>query len=205
MGHRSAASSARTLEHALAHYARGWALLPLSPGGKEPHFGALRRVHGKPEWKPLARRRATEPEIRAWLEHDPAANIGVICGQPSGGLAVADIDRPDLARGLSHPPTPCVRTRRGWHLYLQARGRAASRRVRWGEIRGEGTYVALPPSLHESGIEYQWRISLDDCDLAPCDALRDRGQPLGPVEGDLGPESEVLLTRCPAHVGCECG
>jgi hypothetical protein len=195
MGHPSAASAARTLEHALAYRTRGWALLPLRPGGKEPHFGALERVHGTAEWKPLGVRRATGPEIRGWLEHDPAANVGVICGQPSGGLVVADVDRPDLARGLSHPATPCVRSSRGWHLYLQAQGRAESRRVRWGELCGEGRYMALPPSVHESGIEYDWRIGLDECDLAPFDALLDDGRPLGAVEDESGPESEVLLTR----------
>lgn len=207
MSQRNEARGRRTLEHALSYRARGWALLPLQPRAKEPHFGALERVHGMAAWKPLALRPATAPEIRGWLDHDPAANIGVICGEPSGGLAVADIDRPDLAHGLSHPPTPCVLSGRGWHLYLQAHGRAESRSSRWGEVRGEGQYVVLPPSMHESGKEYVWRIGPDDCDFAPAGALLDLGG--SPViapsrdvaattaEGEAGTQAEVPLPRYP--------
>ncbi len=53
------------LAAALALRARGWALLPIQPRGKEPHYDVLNAVHGDRGWKPLAERLASPPEIRA--------------------------------------------------------------------------------------------------------------------------------------------
>jgi hypothetical protein len=65
----------------------------------------------------------------------------------------------------------------------------------WGEIRGEGAYAVLPPSVHQSGLEYEWRVSLDESEFAPCDALLEAGRPLLMMSKNSGTESEVLLTR----------
>jgi len=179
------------LAAALDYRARGFALLPLDPKGKkQPHFAALKRVHGSSTWKPLAARPASEPEIHAWFEVDPDANLGIICGPSSGGLVVADIDRPANARGLGHPPTPTVRTNRGFHLYFQAADRVDTTATAWGELQGEGSYVVAPPSFHQSGHEYAWLIGLDDCAIAPLETLEaERLRPEAPTQ------AEVLLPR----------
>lgn len=143
---------------------RGWALLPIKPGTKEPHAAALIAVHSSPAWKPLAERPASEPEIRAWHEHDPDTSIGIICGRPSGGLVVADFDRE--ANGVSYPPTPVVTTSRGHHAYLSTTGAFATKATPWGELRGDGSYVVAPASVHPSGALYEWAIRPEEADLA---------------------------------------
>jgi hypothetical protein len=182
---------------ALAYRARGWATLPLDPSGnKQPHFCALERVHGSRAWKPLARRPASEPEIRAWFGVDDEANVGIICGQPSAGLVVADFDRPARASDAAHPPTVVARARRGPHIYFQAAGHVETTATAWGELRGDGAYIVAPPSLHESGHEYGWLIRPDDCPLAPLDAFN-----AGGLRPEVGTEAEVLLPVYPADTG----
>jgi len=135
------------LAAALDYRARSWAPLPLDPSGnKQPHFAALECVHGSSSWTPLAARPASDPEIRAWFEHDPSANVGIICGQASRGLVVADFDRPVSAGELQHPPTVIAEAKRGPHIYFQAPGRVDTTETAWGELRGEGSYVVAPPS-----------------------------------------------------------
>lgn len=186
------APSAR-LAAALDYRARGWTPLPLSPSGnKQPHFSVLERVYGSPKWKQLVARPPSEPEIRAWFECDPGANVGIICGQVSGGLVVADIDRPANTRDLRHPATVIAQARRGRHLYFQAVGPVETTATTWGELRGEGSYVVAPPSVHESGHEYEWVIGLNECGLAPLDALDAEG-----LHPRAGTQAEVPLPRYP--------
>lgn len=184
------------LHAALSYRARGWAVLPLHPSGnKEPHCAALERVHGSPKWKPLTARPASEPEIRAWFEHDPETNLGIITGQPSGRLVVADVDKPDKARDLRHPPTAIAQARRGPHVYLHADGPFGTTGTPWGELRGDGSYAVAPPSIHESGHEYAWLVRPEEASLASLDALQVETPP---TEG--GTQVEVPLPRYPEGV-----
>ena len=184
------------LAAALDYRARGWAPLPLHPDGKkQPHFAALERVHGSSAWKPFATRPASEPEIRAWFEVDPGANVGIICGQASGGLVVADFDRPATPREVWHPPTVVVEAKRGPHVYFQAQGPVATTGTSWGDLRGDGSYVVAPPSVHESGHEYRWLIKPGEHTLAPLDALITDGRP------EAGTQAEVLLPVYPEGGG----
>jgi len=170
------------------------AVVPLDPSGsKEPHFAALEHVHGSTQWKRLGLRSASEPEIRAWFEFDPRANVGIICGQASGGLVVADIDRPASARDLRHPPTVIARAKRGPHIYFQAAGPVETMGAAWGELRGDGSYVVAPPSVHKSGHEYAWLVRPEDCALAPLDALEAEG-----LRPEAGTQAEVPLPVYPA-------
>lgn len=97
-----------SLDVALGHHERGFALLPLRARGKEPNFRVLQEVHGSIEWKPLGSRRASTAEVRAWHDADPQTNVGVILGEASGGLIVADFDH--KPKGVIHPPTPIAQT-----------------------------------------------------------------------------------------------
>ncbi len=164
-----------SLAHALQYRERGFALLPIAPGTKMPH-NALLPVNprtGKPSWKPLAERPASEHQIREWFEKDPMCGIAVICGRASGGLVVVDFDTTQY-RKFQLPLTPMVQTRRGIHIYFKI-----SRSIRnqiletnsgqhIGEIRSEGQYVLLPPSMHPTGVPYQWYdfMSPQDLELA---------------------------------------
>jgi hypothetical protein len=136
----------------------GWALIPLRPRDKRPHGELLTALYGSPAWKPFAHRPATPVEIRAWYEYDPELNLGVICGRD--GLIVADFDtgipRHDFV-------TPTAATHRGAHLYFRSDRKVHTTKTEFGELRGEGSYVVVPYSVHPSGSGYSWVIPPPPC------------------------------------------
>lgn len=143
------------LQTALGYVRRGWALLPLLPGRKEPYSDLLPKDRtGAPSWRMLALQPATEAEVREWFRRDPSLNIGVI-PEASGGLVVVDVDRAP-ARPLHLPPTATVVTARGGHYYFQASRPVPTIKCGWGEIRAAGAYVVAAGSLHPSGNRYTW-------------------------------------------------
>ena len=142
------------LTHALAYLVRGFSVIPVH--GKKPTVS----------WKRYQRRRPTESDLRRFFAGDDATGLAVICGNVSGGLVVRDFDDADayLAWQLSHQELaevlPTVKTARGYHVYFFN----CHRRIKKfddGELRGAG-YVLAPPSVHTSGIEYQWINPLPD-------------------------------------------
>lgn len=155
----SAGSVSSKREQALEYVRHGWALLPLR--GKHPYRELLPKDHdGNPSWRLLADNPATEEQIRAWFECDPNINIGVICGKPSGGLVVADLDKPP-PKSWHIPVTARSVTGRGEHLYFSSTDPVTSHKILnrgkvLGELQADGCYVVLPPSIHPSGSAYEW-------------------------------------------------
>ncbi len=169
-----------TLQTALAYAERGWLVVPLhnpkqgvcscrkkgcSSLGKHP-----RTEHGPKDG-------SKDPnQIALWWEKWPDANLGILTGQDSG-LLVLDVDGEDgkaslqaltAARG-SLPKTLCAKTgrtgtdgkRKGCHYYFRAPVGAAIRNSSGAlgkglDIKTDGGYVVAPPSLHPSGLLYQW-------------------------------------------------
>ena len=133
---------------------RGWALLPIAPGGKVPHSPLLPKDStGKRSWIPFKIRRATMAEVEAWYEQEPRLNLGVICGQASGGLVVVDYDLTpsDLVE------TVFVKTSRGFHAYYHSSQPEQSRNFDYGQILAERKYAVLPPSINsETNTHYSW-------------------------------------------------
>ncbi len=208
-------NSAQRLETALGLVTRGFALLPLH--GKEPAFKLLPKVKGSASWKPLAKRKATAEDVRAWFMHDPTINIGIITGKASGGLIVADFDRnPSKEWLLRHalPPTPRVNTPRGMHCYYYAEKPLRGCDFKYGEIKAEGGYVVAPLSIHPSGKIYEWAefFSLAEIPLAPipdwvtknskrarrkerCDSSAENQKARGQIQPVAIPAA--LVTKCP--------
>lgn len=145
------------LAAALDYQHRGWATLPVR--GKEPAGDLIRHTRGTAAWGSLRDRPAERDEIRRWLELDPQAGVAVILGEPSRGLVVVDVDRPELAPEL--PETATVRTGRGSHRYFASSAPPPSRAYPWGELRSDGSYVVAPPSLHPGGSRYAWQRPLE--------------------------------------------
>jgi len=172
-------SNSITLEAALGYVDRGWAILPLVPGGKEPFAPLLPVVRGKKTWKALAQRPATEKDVRDWFSRYPDINIGIITGQPSG-IVVIDFDTVE-PKGV--PITAMARTGRGLHVYLQTKEPYRSCKFDGGDIKAQGGYVVAPPSIHPNGSRYEWV----DC--------------LSPVETDLEPYSDILVNRLTGVTG----
>jgi DNA-binding transcriptional regulator YiaG len=126
----------------------GWSLIPLKPHSKEPLV----------PWKALQKRKLTEPEIADLFEQHPDANFGVITGTISR-IFVLDADAPEVVKNWGVPETPIVETARGRHYYFKvpdARIRSATAIADGLDIRGEGGYAVIPPSIHPSGRTYEW-------------------------------------------------
>ena len=165
------------LQAALAYTQRGWQVLPLQPGGKAP-LGKL-VPHG------LRDATTDQKQISQWWEEEPQANVGIRTGIESD-LVVLDID--PQHEGEEHllelekqygklPDTVTVLTGGGGqHLYFSHPGpnvhiksRVGIQGFRGVDVRGDGGYVAAPPSLHKSGRLYAWEVSShpEDVALAP--------------------------------------
>ena len=80
-----------------------------------------------------------------------------------------DVGMENLTRLGTIPSTPTVKTSRGHHYYFK---RPEFRIVNKSallpgiDIRGDGGMIVAPPSIHESGHQYEWVISLNDVPLA---------------------------------------
>lgn len=133
--------------YALEYAAHGWPVLPAAPGGKLP----LAR-HGVKDASTDAN------QIRRWWSRWPNANVAVACGRP--GPQVLDIDNMTAAAEYvaRFERVPCVATVRGRHYWFAGRV-AGTVALDFGELRGRGSYVIAPPSVHESGREYVWLLA----------------------------------------------
>jgi hypothetical protein len=152
-----------TADDAIAAARRGWSVFPVAAMGKRPLVA----------WRELST--TDEDAISAWWSEHPDANIGLDCGK--SGVVVIDVDDMDaipiLTERLGWNPaddrTSIARTGRGGlHIYYRAGGNSvrnsASKVVRGVDIRGDGGYVVLPPSVHESSQVYHW---ISESDILP--------------------------------------
>lgn len=108
--------------------------------------------------------------IRNWWHRWPSANIGVATGKISGFFAL-DLDGQDGEETLAtwqleHGPLPDTPTSRtgsgGRHLTFAYPGLPIQNKVRIGpgvDVRGDGGYIVVPPSIHVSGRRYTWEPS----------------------------------------------
>jgi hypothetical protein len=148
--------------HATLDYLeRGWSPLPLEPHSKLPATSTIRRTRGTSSWTTYRDYHATPDEVAAWAEIAPEHNVGILCGETSGGLAVVDVDA-ELPAGVLIPPTATVRTGRGHQFYARSDAPIGTQRFEWGELRAEGSYVVAPESIHSSGRRYEWEHGLDE-------------------------------------------
>lgn len=108
-------------------------------------------------------------QILEWWRKWPTANIGMPTGRASG-LFVLDVDprhggHKSLRRLLEHGPVP--HTPEQWsggggkHIFLKYSGEPLPKALAPGiDIKAEGGYVILAPSVHKSGKRYRWEIPL---------------------------------------------
>jgi len=146
------------LAHALDYLKAGYSVIPTGPD-KKPLVS----------WKAYQERCATEDEIKTW----PAgSNLAVATGKISG-ITVFDFDSQEaLDYFLSHfqGQTPCVDTPRGMHAWFKyEEGVRNSVKINGLDIdvRGDGGYVIVPPSVNAQGKGYKWLQSPFDVPLAP--------------------------------------
>lgn len=154
-----------TLHAAAATYASryGWQVFPCVAKGKVP----LTSDGFKSATSDLE-------AIAAWWGKWPDANIGIATG-PMSGVWVLDVDDLDGLESLvaEHgklPNTLVAQTGSGgqhwWFTHPDEK--IANRAGFWPglDVRGEGGYVVVPPSLHPNGSDYLWLTQ----SVVPCAA-----------------------------------
>lgn len=125
-------------------------------------------------------------DVAMW--HAEGHNFAVVTGELSG-VVVVDCDSDEAVREAARrgiPVTPTATSGRGRHYYLKWDG-AVRNRVQLGadiDVRGDGGYCIIPPSVHENGRRYRWveGLALSDVPLAPVpqwvlDQACDSGEP----------------------------
>lgn len=188
----------------------GWSIIPQQRGAKKPLV----------KWKEFQSRLPTEDEISEWWLRWPDAGVCLILGSISGVVAV-DSDSEIahhvfVSRMGGIPPTLTVRSgsrKPGkFHYYFRSpEFPTAATFTPWHrqlEFRGTGGYIVVPPSLHASGLRYEW---IDDTaaimEMPPIlldgwranrRFVRSIPQERSPVDRDYGSSAttlrEVLLT-----------
>src|SRR5215203_4098060 len=148
-GRRVSAEQRRRAAAALIR--RGVAVIPIPAGQKNP---------GRPGWESL---RITEEEIpKHWTN---GQNVGVLCGEPSGGRVDVDLDANEAVkiafRFLPETLTSGRRSRPHSHCWYVAPGAESadwkdSEGKKLVELRSNGRQTLVAPSTHPDGDEYVW-------------------------------------------------
>jgi Bifunctional DNA primase/polymerase, N-terminal len=138
------------LQWSLKYLSLGLSVIPLKPNSKVPLV----------PWTEFQNRRASESEVKEWWGAVPNANIGIVTGKISG-IAVIDLDGPkglSSAAKMGFTSSLVSLTGLGRHLWFaHAENVKNSVRVYPGiDIRSDGGFVVVPPSVHENGVRYRW-------------------------------------------------
>lgn len=160
------------LPYALQYAQAGLRVFPLSPCDKTP----LRGTSGCKE--------ATDDisQVTKWWSDNPFCNIGCATGN---GIAVIDIDVGVDNNGVKKygedsikqwqqengqlPDTiTAISGKGGRHLYYRTGDKCSSKAgvIPNVDIRADGGYIVLPPSMHPNGNRYRWDNGFDIAEIA---------------------------------------
>jgi hypothetical protein len=153
---------------ALEMAAAGWAVIPLHTpidGGCDCSKPDCSSPGKHPRTKNgLSDATTDADQIRRWWGMWPQANIGAVVPD---GYVVVDVDVADVETLFAAdelPQTAASRTGRGWHhIYrteVPVRPKVGVRAH--VDLRGPGSYIVVPPSLHVSGVRYEWVIPIEE-------------------------------------------
>ncbi len=150
------------LPYALQYAQAGLRVFPLSPCDKTPLRGS----------KGLHEATNNIDVIKQWWTSNPFYNIGCATGK---GIAVIDIDEGTDNNGKSKsgedsiaqwqsengqlPDTlTAISGKGGRHLYYRTGNKYSSKAgvIKNVDVRAEGGYIVLPPSIHPNGNRYSW-------------------------------------------------
>jgi hypothetical protein len=176
------------IEHALEYLRAGLPVFPIcSPlmSGHQHRNADTNRMEtctgagiGKTpliRWRGYQQQLPEEDDVRFWWKKWPTANIGLATGELSGVL-VLDADgteaRKEVMRrgGLENTPTVWTGKIGGAHFHLAYPGgdvRNFARKLPGTDMRAQGGYVLMPPSVHATGNVYRWADGTEHIDHAP--------------------------------------
>jgi hypothetical protein len=167
-------------DYARGYLELGWSIFPISP---------MNPLHKdkKPcvKWKKLQTTKPTECQLEEWWgKRFKKAGIGMATGKLSDIIAI-DYDGTDaIQRFISkfgdRPNTLSFRSREGHEqdLFHYPKGyeirNSAKEKGGLGidgiDIRGEGGFTVIPPTVHWSGTQYQW-LGIDPLEMGLYDLL----------------------------------
>ncbi len=210
------------LQAALQYAELGWHVFPLAPGQKTPIT-----THGVKDAT------TNRKQIEEWWSKWPNANIAVACGRQSG-IYVIDVDEskrggisgraslkefPDLLLTITQN-TP----RGGFHALFKAGNPPANRNSFRPDIdiRGDGYYVVLAPSISSNGGKYEWVEGCSPWDILPAEypdfmrpVVRAPSSPVAPVNtrivsqayggDDVLRRASLYLTTCEPAIQGQAG
>lgn len=154
------------LKTAIAYVRRGWSVIPIRLGSKNP---------GRAGWERL---RLTEAELSRHFGRGPC-NIGVLLGAPSNWLVDVDLDH-KLAVELAEEYLPKTNAifgragkRRSHYLYIvsqsvETRQWRLPDREMVVELRSTGGQTVFPGSIHPTGEQISWDVDVKPATVEPC-------------------------------------
>lgn len=162
------------LEWALWYARKRIAVFPVKERSKIPMIPTKEGGHG------CLDATTDEAKIIEWWTKYPNANIGAATGKKSGNLLAIDLDRKDDVDGVDN----LLHWEQEHHLQLpqtltNLTGGGGEQRIfrvkdptvysgscssilNGVDIRTEGNYIVVPPSIHPNGKEYVWDAGCDD-------------------------------------------
>ena len=151
---------------ALEYHQEGWSVIPVKPAGKTPLV----------KWEQFQKKRATAQQVKEWWEKWDNANIAIITGDSGQdgviSSVVLDVDFPAgevtlKKEGLEPSDTLTALTGGGGSHYIyehpgfpckNSSSSIGNTKLPGVDIRGEGGYIVVEPSVHENGKKYKWLI-----------------------------------------------
>jgi putative DNA primase/helicase len=147
------------LSFARSYLERGWSVIDLSAGTKKPHEEGWQELRLTPEQLPLR-------------FNGTPKNVGVLLGEPSGGLTDVDVDCAEALALKTEflPPTEATFGRPSnpeSHLlyltnirhtvqFIDPRARGDKEKGMLIEVRSTGAQTVFPGSIHETGEFIDW-------------------------------------------------
>lgn len=134
----------------------GWSILPVKPSEKRPYMN---------NWLQYNKVRATKATVDNWFNNLSGAGVGMVTGKISN-IVVLDVESycpTPIEEILKKYPTQLIsRTGSGgYHLFYQYPTNVprVSNRVgifEGADLRADGGFIVLPPTVHPSGNKYEW-------------------------------------------------
>jgi hypothetical protein len=141
----------QVLEVAKSYYDAGCNIIPVKHGTKKAEVN----------WKEYQDKRPSRKQVEAWFSDGIDHNIAMICGRTSSSVAICFNDS-EVYKRFFGDIDPLKSTRvhsssRGYHIFIKTDERVGLLLTQDQniEIRGDGGYILIPPSLHPSGVNYR--------------------------------------------------
>ena len=170
------------LKYANEYLDNGWSVLPVKPEEKRPYMT---------NWLQYNRSRVSKNVMESWFTNLAGAGIGIVTGKISN-IVVLDVEnycKIPIEELLKKYPTQMIsRTGSGgYHLFYQYPTNVPRIGNRVGlfdgiDLRADGGFIVLPPTIHPSGGRYEW-VQKGMAGVFPSSLLDVQAQPKAQGDG----------------------